>query len=435
MQNTKASEQFFEEAKASIPGGVNSPVRAFNSVGGTPRFIRSAKGPYLYDVDGNEYVDTICSWGPAIVGHSNETVISAIKESMNFGLSFGAPTEGETRLAKIIKKHLPGTDLVRLTSSGTEATMSAIRLARGYTNKTKIIKFEGCYHGHVDSLLVKAGSGLLTLGNPTSGGVPDSFAAETIVLPYNDLKKLNDCFGLLGDKIAGVIIEPIAGNMNLVKPDLDFLKSLREQCSRYNSVLIFDEVMTGFRVSMGGAQEVYGIEPDLTTLGKVIGGGMPMGAVTGKKQIMEYLAPIGPVYQAGTLSGNPIAVAAGIATLTIVTKKDFFSKLTKITCEFTRELEKIAKQNNIKSFCCDSVGGMFGIYFRQTIPKTFEDVMNSDVSFFKIFFHEMLANGVYLAPSPYEAGFLSISHEGEAITKILTAAENSFKSINAKKNK
>ena len=435
MQNTKSSKQFFEKAKTCIPGGVNSPVRAFNSVGGIPRFIRSAKGPFLYDVDGNEYVDTICSWGPAIVGHANETVISAIRESMNLGLSFGAPTEGETRLAEIIKKHLPATDMVRLTSSGTEATMSAIRLARGYTNKTKIIKFEGCYHGHVDSLLVKAGSGLLTLGNPTSGGVPDSFAAETIVLPYNNLEKLNDCFNLLGNKIAGVIIEPIAGNMNLVKPDQDFLKCLREQCTKYNSVLIFDEVMTGFRVSMGGAQEIYGIDPDLTTLGKVIGGGMPMGAVTGKKQIMEYLAPIGPVYQAGTLSGNPVAVAAGIATLTIVTKKDFFPKLTKITSEFTRELEKIAKENNIRSFCCDSVGGMFGIYFRQTIPKTFEDIMDSDVNFFKIFFHEMLANGVYLAPSPYEAGFLSVSHEGEAITKILTAAESSFKSINAKKNK
>ena len=430
MQNISNSQNFFNKAKDLIPGGVNSPVRAFNSVGGTPRFIQKASGPYLYDVDGNEYVDTICSWGPAIVGHANNDVILAVKDALSNGLSFGAPTEGEMVLSEMIKEHLTSVELVRLTSSGTEATMSAIRLARGFTNRDKIVKFEGCYHGHVDSLLVKAGSGLLTLGNPTSGGIPEPFAAETIVLPYNDCEALTKCFETLPNDIAGVIIEPIAGNMNLVKPDIEFLKVLRHSCNKVGALLIFDEVMTGFRVGPGGAQQLFGISPDLTTFGKVIGGGMPMGALAGKREIMEYLAPIGPVYQAGTLSGNPIAVAAGIATLKIVSQPNFFHSLENITMELIEGLRKIASEYNIHNFSADHVGGMFGIYFRNKVPKTFDDVLDSDIKLFKTFFHEMLTRGVYLAPSPYEAGFLSIKHKGKPIQKILEATQESFEAIN-----
>ena len=430
MQNISNSESFFNKAKDLIPGGVNSPVRAFNSVGGTPRFIQKASGPYLYDVDGNEYVDTICSWGPAIVGHTNENVVSAVKNALSKGLSFGAPTEGEIVLAEMIKDHLRSVDQVRLTSSGTEATMSAIRLARGFTGRNKIVKFEGCYHGHVDSLLVKAGSGLLTLGNPTSGGIPEPFAAETLVLPYNDSQSVVDCFNAFPNDIAGVIIEPIAGNMNLVKPEKKFLEVLRKTCDKFGSLLIFDEVMTGFRVSLGGAQQLVDIDPDLSTFGKVIGGGMPMGALAGRRKVMEFLAPQGPVYQAGTLSGNPIAVAAGIATLKIVSQPNFFSLLTNITNELVKGLLQIAKESNVEAFSTDHVGGMFGIYFRSEVPKTFDDVLNSDISLFKTFFHEMLNRGVYLAPSPYEAGFLSIKHEGEPIQRVLKAARDSFDVIN-----
>ena len=433
MQNTSKSKELFSQAQKLIPGGVNSPVRAFKSVGGIPRFLSKASGAYLYDVDGNKYVDTICSWGPAIVGHSHPEVIEAIKSAALNGLSFGAPTPGETNLAELICSFLPSIEMVRLTSSGTEATMSAIRLARGVTNKDKIVKFEGCYHGHVDSLLVKAGSGLLTLGNPTSGGVPKPFAAETIVLPYNDSQALVECFEAFPDEIAAVIIEPIAGNMNLVKPNKEFLKLLRNTCDKFGSLLIFDEVMTGFRVSLGGAQQILDIIPDLSTFGKVIGGGMPMGAFAGKKEIMKHLAPLGPVYQAGTLSGNPIAVAAGIATLKIVSQPNFFRSLELLTNELIVGLRDIARDREVKDFSSDCVGGMFGIYFRPQIPKTFNDVLDSNLDLFKRFFHEMLSRGVYLAPSPYEAGFLSIKHEGKPVQEILEAAKGSFDAINEKK--
>ena len=433
MQNISKSQNFFNKAKDLIPGGVNSPVRAFNSVGGVPRFIQKASGPYLYDVDGNRYVDTICSWGPAIVGHANEEVVLAVKNSLSNGLSFGAPTEGETILSEMVKENVDSVEQVRLTSSGTEATMSSIRLARGYTNRDKIVKFEGCYHSHVDSLLVKAGSGLLTFGNPTSGGVPKAFAGETIVLPYNDSQALVECFKAFSDEIAAVIIEPIAGNMNLVKPDKEFVKLLRDTCDKFGSLLIFDEVMTGFRVSLGGAQQILDISPDLSTFGKVIGGGMPMGAFAGKKEVMKHLAPLGPVYQAGTLSGNPIAVAAGIATLKIVSQPNFFRSLEFLTKELIVGLRDIARDREVEEFSSDYVGGMFGIYFRTEIPKTFNDVLDSNIDLFKRFFHEMLKRGVYLAPSPYEAGFLSIKHEGKPVQEILEAAKESFDAINEKK--
>lgn len=425
-QETTKSQTLFAKAQETIPGGVNSPVRAFRSVGGTPRFFAKAHGPYVWDADGNRYVDYICSWGPAIVGHAHPDVIAAVKQAADGGLSFGAPTAGEVEIAEWVRSHLPSMEMMRLTSSGTEATMSAIRVARGYTGRSKIVKFEGCYHGHVDSLLVKAGSGLLTFGNPTSAGVPESFAAETLVLDYNDIESVKACFAEHGKEIAGVIVEPMAGNMNLVKPAAGFLETLRSQCDQHGAVLIFDEVMTGFRVGPRGVQGLSGVTPDLTTLGKVIGGGMPMGAFGGRKEIMQVVAPLGPVYQAGTLSGNPIAVAAGLATLKIVSAPGFYEKLTAMTTYLMRELERLAHESGETAFCGDSVGGMFGVYFSERPPVSFDDVNKSNREKFNQFFHAMLSRGVYLAPSAFEAGFLSIQHEGEPIDHTLAAARESF---------
>lgn len=424
-----ASEALFAQAQKTIPGGVNSPVRAFRSVGGTPRFFTRAQGPYLWDADGNRYVDTICSWGPAIVGHAHPEVIDAVQQAAEGGLSFGAPTRGEVELAEWVRDHLPSMEMMRLTSSGTEATMSAIRVARGFTGRNKIVKFEGCYHGHVDSLLVKAGSGLLTFGNPTSAGVPESFAAETLVIDYNDIAGVKACFAAHGKDIAAVIVEPIAGNMNLVRPVPGFLEALRAECTQAGAVLIFDEVMTGFRVGAQGVQGLTGIQPDMTTLGKVIGGGMPLGAFGGRKEIMQMVAPLGPVYQAGTLSGNPVAVAAGLATLKIVSQPKFFETLTQITADCMQGLVKAARAAGIENFSADSVGGMFGVYFSTGLPKTLGDVTASDREMFNRFFHAMLDRGVYLAPSAYEAGFLSIQHQGEPLEILQKAAEASFKAI------
>ncbi|MFZ9480054.1 MAG: glutamate-1-semialdehyde 2,1-aminomutase [Burkholderiaceae bacterium] len=426
---TAKSEALFAKAQHTIPGGVNSPVRAFRSVGGTPRFFAKAKGPYGWDADGNRYVDYICSWGPAIVGHAHPDVIAAVQQACANGLSFGAPTSAEVEIAEWIREHLPSMEMMRLTSSGTEATMSAIRVARGYTGRSKIVKFEGCYHGHVDSLLVKAGSGLLTFGNPTSAGVPESFAAETIVLDYNDIDAVKRCFAEHGSQIAGVIVEPVAGNMNLVKPVGGFLETLRTQCDAHGAVLIFDEVMTGFRVGMQGVQGLSGVRPDMTTLGKVIGGGMPMGAFGGGRDIMQCVAPLGPVYQAGTLSGNPVAGAAGLATLKIISAPGFYDKLTAMTAQLMHDLQVIARECGEQNFCADSVGGMFGIYFSPRPPVTFDDVNRSDRDKFNRFFHAMLDRGVYLAPSAFEAGFLSIQHAGEPIAHTLQAARESFKAI------
>jgi glutamate-1-semialdehyde 2,1-aminomutase len=429
QQTIQTSQALFDQAQKTIPGGVNSPVRAFGSVGGTPRFFKKANGPYLWDADDNRYVDTICSWGPAIVGHAHPKVIEAVKKAAEGGLSFGAPTRGEVELAEWVRDHLPSMEMMRLTSSGTEATMSAIRLARGFTGRNKIIKFEGCYHGHVDSLLVKAGSGLLTFGNPTSAGVPPSFAAETIVLDYNDIAGVIACFAEHAADIAAVIVEPVAGNMNLVRPAPGFLETLRAECTKAGAVLIFDEVMTGFRVGARGVQGLMNITPDLTTLGKVIGGGMPMGGFGGRKDIMLKVAPVGPVYQAGTLSGNPVAVAAGLATLRIVSEPGFFETLTSMTADLMRGLVERARSAGIQAFTADSVGGMFGLYFSDKLPVTMSDVTNSNREQFNRFFHAMLNRGVYLAPSAYEAGFLSIQHQGEPIAQILKAAEEAFQEI------
>ncbi|MEY3016177.1 MAG: hypothetical protein RJB19_489 [Pseudomonadota bacterium] len=429
QQTIQTSQALFDQAQKTIPGGVNSPVRAFGSVGGTPRFFTKANGPYLWDADGNRYVDTICSWGPAIVGHAHPKVIEAVKQAAEGGLSFGAPTRGEVELAEWVRDHLPSMEMMRLTSSGTEATMSAIRLARGFTGRNKVIKFEGCYHGHVDSLLVKAGSGLLTFGNPTSAGVPPSFAAETIVLDYNDIAGVQACFAEHGQDIAAVIVEPVAGNMNLVRPAPGFLEALRSECTKAGAVLIFDEVMTGFRVGARGVQGLMNIQPDLTTLGKVIGGGMPMGAFGGRKDIMLKVAPVGPVYQAGTLSGNPVAVAAGLATLKIVSEPGFFETLTQMTADLMQGLVQKAKAAGVQAFSADSVGGMFGLYFSEQVPVSMGDVTNSNREQFNRFFHAMLNRGVYLAPSAYEAGFLSIQHQGEPIEQILKAAEEAFEEI------
>lgn len=426
MPTTSANDQLFEESQQHFPGGVNSPVRAFRSVGGTPRFFARAEGPWLWDADGVRYVDTICSWGPAIVGHAHPVVLDAIQKAAAHGLSFGAPTAGESRLAARIRAALPSMEMMRLTSSGTEATMSAIRVARGFTGRSKILKFEGCYHGHVDSLLVKAGSGLLTFGSPDSAGIPAALAAETLVAPYNDLAAVQAIFDAHGQDIAAIIVEPIAGNMNLVKPAAGFLEGLRALCTEHGSVLIFDEVMTGFRVGPSGVQGLTGIRPDLTTLGKVIGGGMPMGAFGGRKDIMSVVAPLGPVYQAGTLSGNPVAVAAGMATLDLVGSVGFFERLGAMTSELMQGLVAAAREAGITEFCADSVGGMFGIYFAHRIPRSFDEIQACNRAAFNRFFHLMLDRGVYLAPSAFEAGFLSIQHGGEPSERILSAARESF---------
>ena len=415
------NEQLFERAKKIIPGGVNSPVRAFGSVGGVPRFIRKAQGAFVWDENGQRYIDYVGSWGPAIVGHAHPEVIEAVREAALGGLSFGAPTEAEIVIAEEIAKIVPSVERLRLVSSGTEATMSAIRLARGYTGRDKIVKFEGCYHGHSDSLLVKAGSGLLTFANPSSAGVPADFTQHTIVLPYNDVGSLKTCFEQFGEQIACVILEPIAGNMNLVKPSQEFVHTLRQITAQHGSVLIYDEVMTGFRVALGGAQSVHGITPDLTTMGKVIGGGMPLAAFGGKKEIMDCISPLGAVYQAGTLSGNPVAVAAGLKTLEIIQRPSFYENLTARTEQLVHGLKKAAAQTGI-AFTADSVGGMFGLYFSGSLPQNYADMAASNIEAFKTFFHGMLDRGVAFGPSAYEAAFVSAAHTEELVAETVAIA-------------
>ncbi len=416
----------FSDAKQVIPGGVNSPVRSFSGVGGTPVFIDHASGAYIYDSTGNRYIDYVGSWGPMILGHAHPEVITAVKQAAEKGLSFGAPTEIETLMAQRVCELVPSIELVRMVSSGTEATMSAIRLARGYTGRDKIVKFEGCYHGHSDSLLVKAGSGALTFGVPSSPGVPASVAADTITLTYNDSESVRSLFAEIGEQIACIIVEPVAGNMNCIPPVPGFLETLRQVCDQYNSVLIFDEVMTGFRVGLNGAQGVYNIKPDLTTLGKIIGGGMPVGAFGGQRKIMEYLAPLGPVYQAGTLSGNPVAMAAGLKTLELIAQPGFYESLTAKTEKLTSGLKERAHQAGI-ALTTNSVGGMFGLFFSaEPQVTTFAQVMQCDQALFKRFFHAMLDAGVYLAPSAFEAGFVSAAHSNEDLDKTLDSAEVIF---------
>ena len=419
------SQNLFEKSRIHIPGGVNSPVRAFGSVGGTPLFFKRGKGAFVWDADDKAYIDYVGSWGPMILGHAHPEVIKAVCDAAQQGLSFGAPTELELEMADLLCSLVPSMDQVRLVSSGTEATMSAIRLARGYTGRSAIIKFEGCYHGHADSLLVKAGSGALTFGNPSSAGVPPETAQHTLVLDYNNVAQLEETFSKMGDKIAAVIIEPVAGNMNLVAPEKAFLDSLRSLCTKHGSVLIFDEVMTGFRVGLSSAQGLYGIKPDLTTLGKVVGGGMPVGAFGGRRDIMQCLAPLGPVYQAGTLSGNPVAMAAGLATLKLLQAPGFFENLSTTARKLTEGLASIARESGI-AFSAQSVGGMFGLYFRETPPKSYAEVMQCDKAAFNHFFHFMVDQGVYFAPSAFEAGFVSMAHGKDEIERTLLCAQNYF---------
>jgi glutamate-1-semialdehyde 2,1-aminomutase len=428
MNATSRNDELFTRAQRTIPAGVNSPVRAFRSVGGTPRFFTRGAGAYLWDADGKRYIDYVGSWGPAIVGHANPEVIAAVQRVAANGLSFGAPTELEIDLAETLVRRLPSIELVRLVSSGTEATMSALRLARGYTGRSKIAKFEGCYHGHGDSLLVKAGSGALTFGQPSSAGVPPPIAGETIVLTYNDIDSVAAAFHAEPEGIAAIIVEPVAGNMNLIAPTPGFLQGLRELCDRYGAVLIFDEVMTGFRVHPQGAQGLYGIKPDLTTLGKVIGGGMPVGAFGGKRTIMEKIAPLGPVYQAGTLSGNPVAVAAGLATLRLTERPQFYEDLARQTRALADGFASAARSAEV-SFSAQSVGGMFGIYFAPAAPRSYAEVMACDKERFNRFFHAMLDQGIYLAPSAFEAGFVSAAHSDADIAATIAAAESAFRAV------
>lgn len=425
-QMTSRNHQLFEQSQQYIPGGVNSPVRAFKSVGGEPIFFQRGEGAYFWDADGKSYIDYVGSWGPLILGHAHPDVVKAVQLAAQNGLTFGAPTEAELDIAKLICQLIPSIEQVRLVSSGTEAGMSVIRLARGFTGRSKIIKFEGCYHGHDDSLLVKAGSGALTFGNPSSAGVPAETAGHTIVLDYNDLSGIEEAFNKWGKEIAAVIVEPVAGNMNLVAPTADFLVGLRTLCTQNGSVLIFDEVMTGFRVGLGCAQGLYDIKPDLTALGKVIGGGMPMAAFGGRRDIMQCLAPLGPVYQAGTLSGNPVAVAAGLATLKQVQVPGFYEKLGKRTQQLVDGITAAASNQGI-DFCAQSVGGMFGLYFRKSIPTSFAEVMQCDKEAFNRFFHAMLDEGVYFAPSAFEAGFVSSMHGDNELDKTLSVAAKIFK--------
>jgi len=427
------NEVLFERAQKVIPGGVNSPVRAFRQVGGVPRFVSKASGPYFWDADNKRYIDLIMSWGPMIAGHANPEIVEAVQKAATTSFSFGAPTEGEIELAERICSLMPSIEQIRMVSSGTEATMSALRLARGYTGRDLIVKFEGCYHGHADSLLVKAGSGLLTFADstqnaPSSSGVPQDVVKHTLVLPYNDTAALETVFQKRGDQIAALILEPIAGNMNLIKAKPEFLAAARNLTSQYGAVLIYDEVMTGFRVALGGAQSLQGITPDLTCLGKVMGGGMPMAAFGGKKEIMSKLAPLGAVYQAGTLSGNPVAVAAGLKTLEIVAREGFYECLAGQTQKLMSGLKMAADQAGIP-FAVDSVGGMFGFYFTSAIPTSFIEVTQSNIEAFKQFFHAMLDEGVYLAPSAYEAGFTSITHDNAVVEEIIKAAQKSFQKI------
>lgn len=423
---TTDSATLFAEASRYIPGGVNSPVRAFRGVGGTPVFVERASGPYFWSADGRQYIDYVGSWGPMVLGHAHPEVLQAVHTAVDRGLSYGAPTASETELAKKVCQLMPALEQVRFVSSGTEATMTAIRLARGFTGRDLIVKFEGCYHGHSDALLVKAGSGALTLGIPSSPGVPSALAAHTLTLNYNDVDQVRDVLQSRGESIACVIVEPVAGNMNCVPPLPGFLDALRAGCDTSGSVLIFDEVMTGFRVGLGGAQARYGIRPDLTTLGKVIGGGMPVGAIGGRRDIMEKLAPTGPVYQAGTLSGNPVAMAAGLKTLELIATPGFFDTLSAATQQLTDGLRARAERHGIP-FATNGVGGMFGLFFTATDPvASFADVMGCDVDRFKRFFHAMLDEGVYLAPSAYEAGFVSAAHDADIIAATLDAADRVF---------
>ena len=422
------NESLFNRAKAIIPGGVNSPVRAFGSVGGVPRFIKKAEGAYVWDENGTRYTDYVGSWGPAIVGHAHPEVIEAVCEAALGGLSFGAPTEGEIVIAEEIAKIMPSVEQLRHVSSGTEATMTAIRLARGFTGRDKIIKFEGCYHGHSDSLLVKAGSGLLTFGNPSSAGVPADFTKHTLVLEYNNIAQLEEAFAQSGNDIACVILEPFVGNMNLVRPSEAFVKALRELTEKHGAVLIYDEVMTGFRVALGGAQSLHGIKPDLTTMGKVIGGGMPLAAFGGRKDIMECISPLGGVYQAGTLSGNPIAVAAGLKTLEIIQREGFYENLTALTQRLANGIADAAKAHGIE-FTADSVGGMFGLYFASHTPQNYADMARSNIDGFKHFFHGMLDRNVAFGPSAYEAGFVSAAHTPELIDETIAVAHEVFKEM------
>ena len=421
----------FEEASRYIVGGVNSPVRAFRGVGGEPVFVRRARGAWIEAEDGRRFIDYVGSWGPMILGHAHPAVIAAVQDRAYDGLSFGAPTAIETELARKVTQLLPSIELLRMVSSGTEATMSAIRLARGFTGRDRIVKFEGCYHGHSDSLLVKAGSGALTLGVPTSAGVPADLAAHTVTLDFNDGTKLDECFDTIGGEIACVIVEPIAGNMNCVPPVAGFLQKLRDRCTQHGAVLIFDEVMTGFRVALGGAQALYGVRPDLTTLGKIIGGGLPVGAFGGRRDIMERLAPLGPVYQAGTLSGNPIAMAAGLATLEAISRPGFHAALAASTAQLVDGIAAAAKQAGVP-FATNHICGMFGLFFTSDAPvQSYRQVMACDVERFRKFFHRMLDAGVYLAPSAYEAGFVSASHGEPEITATIDAARQAFAAIAA----
>jgi len=425
---TSLNQSLFEQSQQLIPGGVNSPVRAFRSVGGTPIFFKKGLGSKLWDVDGKQYIDYINSWGPMILGHAHPQVIKAVQDVAENSLSFGAPTGLELEMAQLINKLVPSMEQVRLVSSGTEATMSAIRVARGFTGRSKILKFEGCYHGHADALLVKAGSGLLTFGEPSSAGVPAEVAAHTLTLEYNNTQALRDLFAQVGDELACVIIEPVVGNMNLIVPHMEFLHALRELCSKHGAVLIFDEVMTGFRVHLGGAQALYNIKPDMTTLGKVIGGGLPVGAFGGRKDIMSCLAPLGAVYQAGTLSGNPVAVTAGLQTLALIQEPDFHLKLAAQTKKLVDGLIAVAKEVGVV-FNAQNVGGMFGLYFCEHCPTSFNEIMQSNKEHFNKFFHSMLDSGIYLGPSAFEAGFVSAAHSDEDIAYTIVAAKKAFQLV------
>jgi glutamate-1-semialdehyde 2,1-aminomutase len=421
------SEQLFEQAQKIIPGGVNSPVRAFNGVGGSPCFIKRAEGAYIFDADDKPYIDYVGSWGPMILGHNHPAILDAVIKTAQNGLSFGAPTELEITMAEKVRELVPSMDSLRMVSSGTEATMSAIRLARGYTNRDKILKFEGCYHGHADALLVKAGSGALTMGVPNSPGIPADFAKHTLTVSFNNIEQVKEIFAKYPEEIACIIVEPVAGNMNCIPPVEGFLEGLREVCDQYNSVLIFDEVMTGFRVALGGAQAHYNIKPDLTTLGKVIGGGMPVGAFGGKQEIMDYIAPVGPVYQAGTLSGNPIAMAAGFASLNELSQGNKHEQLNAATEKLAMGFKAAAERNGIR-LSVNYVGAMFGFFFTEdTSPiTTYAQATACDAELFKRFFHLMLEEGVYLAPSAFETGFVSTAHSDDIIEKTLVAADKCF---------
>ncbi len=420
-----SNAQLFDRAQRTIPGGVNSPVRAFRQVGGVPRFIDRAEGPYMIDAEGMRLIDYIGSWGPMIAGHAHPEVIEAVQHAATRSLSFGAPTADEIEMAEAICKLMPAVEMVRLVSSGTEAGMSAIRLARGFTGRDAIVKFEGCYHGHADSLLVKAGSGLLTFGNPSSGGVPADLARHTLVLEFNNIAQIEALFAARGSEISCVMVEPIAGNMNFIRGAPAWHQRLRELCTEHGALLVWDEVMTGFRVALGGAQQIYGIKPDLVVMGKVIGGGMPLAAFGGRADVMHKLSPLGNVYQAGTLSGNPVAVAAGMAQLRIVQRPGFYDRLAAATRQLMQGLDAGAARHGV-TLRTDSEGGMFGFYFAETVPRNYPDIAGADVDIFKRFFHAMLDRGVYLAPSMYEAGFVSAAHGPDIIAATLDAADAAF---------